>query len=179
MTINADGSHAVQPHTANAHTAPARPVRHAVVEEEVLEPLRPVDGWGFTNRVILVSVLVVIIGDVVRVLTGGLGDPNGSVALGETGRGWVVLLQSLMFGLVGGALAGAAGYLIVLLMGGAARSVVRYVVGGVVGGFLGAVGLFAVFSNTVLYGSGVHLFWMLPVAGLLGGLWAGVVSSRR
>ena len=35
------------------------------------------------------------------------------------------------------------------------------------------------FSNTVLYGSGVHLFWMLPVAGLLGGLWAGVVSSRR
>ena len=81
MTINADGSHAVQPHTANAHTAPTRPVRHAVVEEEVLEPLRPVDGWGFTNRVILVSVLVVIIGDVVRVLTGGLGDPNGSVAL--------------------------------------------------------------------------------------------------
>ena len=80
---------------------------------------------------------------------------------------------------VGGALAGAAGYLVVLLMGGAARSVVRYVVGGVVGGFLGAVGLFAVFSNTVLYGSGVHLFWMLPVAGLLGGLWAGVVSSRR
>lgn len=46
MTINADGSHAVQPHTANAHTAPARPVRHAVVEEEVLEPLRPVDGWA-------------------------------------------------------------------------------------------------------------------------------------
>ena len=69
--------------------------------------------------------------------------------------------------------------LIVLLMGGAARSVVRYVVGGVVGGFLGAVGLFAVFSNTVLYGAGLHLFWMLPVAGLLGGLWAGVVSSRR
>ncbi|MFM9500608.1 hypothetical protein ACKI1Q_44490, partial [Streptomyces galilaeus] len=89
------------------------------------------DGWGFTNRVILLSVLVVIIGDVVRVLTGGLGDPNGSVALGETGHGWVVLLQSFMFGLVGGALAGAAGYLIVLLMGGAARSVVRYVVGGV------------------------------------------------
>ena len=101
MTINADGSHAVQPHTANAHTAPTRPVRHAVVEEEVLEPLRPVDGWGFTNRVILVSVLVVIIGDVVRVLTGGLGDPNGSVALGETGHGWVVLVQSFMFGLVG------------------------------------------------------------------------------
>ena len=24
MTINADGSHAVQPHTANAHTTPAR-----------------------------------------------------------------------------------------------------------------------------------------------------------
>ena len=106
-------------------------------------------------------------------------DPNGSVALGETGRGWVVLVQSFMFGLVGGALAGAAGYLIVLLMGGAARSVVRYVVGGVVGGFLGAVGVFAVFSNTVLYGSGLHLFWMLPVAGLVGGLWAGVVSSRR
>ena len=111
MTINADGSHAVQPHTANAHTAPARPVRHAVVEEEVLEPLGPVEGWGFTNRVILVSVLVVIIGNVVRVLTGDLGDPNGSVALGETGRGWVVLVQSFMFGLVGGALAGAAGYL--------------------------------------------------------------------
>lgn len=179
MTINADGSHAVQPHSANAHTAPASPARHAVVEEEVLEPLRPVDGWGFTNRVILVSVLVVIIGDVVRVLTGGLGDPNGSVALGETGRGWVVLVQSFMFGLVGGALAGASGYLVVLLMGGAARSVVRYVVGGVVGGFLGAVGVLAVFSNTALEGSGVHLFWMLPVAGLLGGLWAGVVSSRR
>ena len=48
MTINADGSHAVQPHTADAHTAPARPVRHAVVEEEVLEPLGPVEGWGFT-----------------------------------------------------------------------------------------------------------------------------------
>ena len=111
MTINADGSHAVQPHAANAHTAPARPVRHAVVEEEVLEPLGPVEGWGFTNRVILVSVLVVIIGNVVRVLTGGLGDPNGSVALGETGHGWVVLVQSFMFGLVGGALAGAAGYL--------------------------------------------------------------------
>lgn len=31
MTINADGSHAVQPHAANAHTAPARPVRHAEV----------------------------------------------------------------------------------------------------------------------------------------------------
>ncbi|MBD4609396.1 hypothetical protein GUG49_11710, partial [Xanthomonas citri pv. citri] len=78
-------------------------------------------------------------------------------------------------GLVGGALAGASGYLVVLLMGGAARSVVRYVVGGVVGGFLGAVGVFAVFSNTALEGSGVHLFWMLPVAGLLAGLWAGVV----
>ena len=26
MTINADGSHAVQPHSANAHTAPASPV---------------------------------------------------------------------------------------------------------------------------------------------------------
>lgn len=113
MTINADGSHAVQPHAANAHTAPARPVRHAVVEEEVLEPLGPVEGWGFTNRVILVSVLVVIIGNVVRVLTGDLGDPNGSVALGETGHGWVVLVQSFMFGLVGGALAGAAGYLVV------------------------------------------------------------------
>ena len=100
MTINADGSHAVQPHAANAHTAPARPVRHAVVEEEVLEPLGPVEGWGFTNRVILVSVLVVIIGNVVRVLTGDLGDPNGSVALGETGHGWVVLVQSFMFGLV-------------------------------------------------------------------------------
>ena len=179
MTINADGSHAVQTHTADAHTAPTRPVRHAVVEEDVLEPLRPVDGWGFTNRVILVSLLVVIIGDVVRVLTGSLGDPNGSVAFGETGRGWVVMLQSLMFGLVGGALAGAAGYLVVVLMGGAARSVVRYVVGGLIGGFLGTVGLFAVFSNTVLYGSGLHLFWMLPLAGVLAGLWAGLVSSRR
>ena len=28
MTINADGSHAVQPHAANAHTAPALSLIH-------------------------------------------------------------------------------------------------------------------------------------------------------
>lgn len=98
MTSNAHGSHAVETHTERAHTerahaAPARPMRHAVVDEAALEPSRPVDGWGFSNRVMIVSVLVVIIGNVVRVLTGGLGDPNGSVALGETGHGWVVLVQ--------------------------------------------------------------------------------------
>lgn len=178
MTTDAHGSHAVQTHPGDAH-APVRPVRHAVVDESALEPARPVDGWGFSNRVMIASVLVVMIADVVRVLTGDLGDPNGSVALGETGHGWVVLVQSFMFGLVGGALAGASGYLVVLLMGGAARSVVRYVVGGVVGGLLAAVGVLFVFSNTALEGSGLHLFWMLPLAGLLGGLWAGMVSARR
>lgn len=184
MTSNDHGSHAVQTQTAQtrtaqAHAAPARPVRHAVVDEAALEPTRPVDGWGFTNRVMIAAVLLVLVLDVVRVLTGDLGDPSGSVALGENGRGWVVMLQSLMCGLVGGALTAAAGYFIVLLMGGAARSAARYAIGGLIGGFLGAVGVFAVFSNTALYATGMHLFWILPLAGLLGGLWAGIVSSRR
>ena len=184
MTSNAHGSHAVETHTERAHTerahaAPARPMRHAVVEEAALEPSRPVDGWGFSNRVMIVSLVLVVVVDVVRVLVGDLGDPAGSVALGENGRGWVVLLQSTMCGLVGGALAAAAGYFIVILMGGAARSAARYAIGGLIGGFLGAVGVFAVFSNTALHSTGMHLFWILPLAGLLGGLWAGIVSSRR
>ncbi|MCK6091331.1 hypothetical protein [Micrococcus endophyticus] len=190
MTINADGSHAVQPHTANAHTAPARPVRHAVVEEEVLEPLRPVEGWGFANRVMIVSTVLTmafVLGRLLLFPEAGqvpvrdiyIDADQYAVAMGETGRGWVASIQSMLFGLVGGALAAAAGYLIVILMGGAARSAARYAIGGLIGGILAAVGILFVFSNTVALSLGAHVFWILPLAGLLGGLWAGITSARR
>lgn len=181
------GAHAVQ--TRPGHTEPQRPVRRAVVPAEVVEPARPVDGWGFTNRVLIMATLLTVAFVLGRMFLfpdqGGTDFPASldpdqhAVAMGETGRGWVASMQSMLFGLVGGALAAAAGYLVVILMGGAARSAARYAIGGLIGGLLAAVGIIFVFSNTVALSLGAHVFWILPLAGLLGGLWAGIVSSRR
>ena len=60
-----------------------------------------------------------------------------------------------------------------------ARSAARYAIGGLIGGILAAVGILFVFSNTVALSLGAHVFWILPLAGLLGGLWAGITSARR
>lgn len=181
------GAHAVQ--TRPGHTEPQRPVRRAVVPAEVVEPARPVDGWGFTNRVLIMATLLTVAFVLGRMFLfpeqgatdfpASLDPDQHAVAMGETGRGWVASMQSMLFGLVGGALAAAAGYLVVILMGGAARSAARYAIGGLIGGLLAAVGIIFVFSNTVALSLGAHVFWILPLAGLLGGLWAGIVSSRR
>ena len=174
MNNTAHGAHVVE--TRSGHAEPVRPVRQAQVDETMIEPTRPVDGWGFANRVMIAATLVVLIGEIVRHFIGPVG---GSVALGTDGRGWVLSAESFMFGLIGGALAAAFGYGIVLLMGGAARSAARYVIGGVIGGFIGAALLLFVFSNTAVETIGLHAFWMLPLGGLLGGLWAGLTSARR
>lgn len=181
------GAHAVQ--TRSGHGEPQRPVRRAVVPAEVVEPARPVDGWGFTNRVLIMATLLTVAFVLGRMFLfpeqgatdfpASLDPDQHAVAMGETGRGWVASMQSMLFGLVGGALAAAAGYLVVILMGGAARSAARYAIGGLIGGLLAAVGIIFVFSNTVALSLGAHVFWILPLAGLLGGLWAGIVSSRR
>lgn len=181
------GAHAVQ--TRSGHVEPQRPVRRAVVPAEVVEPARPVDGWGFTNRVMIMATLLTVGFVLARLFLfpeqgatdfpASLDPDQHAVAMGETGRGWVASMQSMLFGLVGGALAAAAGYLVVILMGGAARSAARYAIGGLIGGLLAAVGIIFVFSNTVALSLGAHVFWILPLAGLLGGLWAGIVSSRR
>lgn len=181
------GAHAVQ--TRPGHTGPQRPAGRAVVAPEAVEPARPVDGWGFTNRVLIVATLLTVAFVLARVFLfpdqgapdrfQDMGDVERALAMGETGMGWVTGVQSMLFGLIGGALAAAAGYLVVLLMGGAARSAARYAIGGLIGGLLAAVGIIFVFSNTVVLSLGMHVFWLLPLAGLLGGLWAGIVSSRR
>lgn len=182
------GAHAVQ--TRSGHQEPQRPVRRAVVPAEAVEPTRPVDGWGFANRVMILAPLLTmafVLGRLLLFPEAGevpvrdvyIDTDQYAVAMGETGRGWVASLQSMLFGLVGGALAAAAGYLIVLLLGGAARSAARYAIGGLIGGVLAAVGIIFVFSNTVALSLGAHVFWILPLAGLLGGLWAGITSARR
>lgn len=174
MNTTGHGATAVQSH--EGRTQPVRPVRHAQVDETMIEPTRPVDGWGFSNRVMITAALTVIIGELVRIL---VQQPVGSVVMGTDPRGWVVTVQSVLFGLIGGALTAAIGYGIVLLMGGAARSAARYVIGGVVGGFLAAALVLFVFSNTAVESIGMNVFWMLPLGGLLGGLWAGLTSARR
>ncbi|MEO4038276.1 hypothetical protein V3N95_03125 [Micrococcaceae bacterium Sec6.3] len=171
-------------------TEPVRPVRHATVDETMIEPTRPVDGWGFANRVMIAAAVLTTAFMIARVVlfpeagTAPVRDlnleQNGFLpSTGETGRGWVVTLQSVMFGLVGGALTAAFGYGIVLMMGGAARSAARYVIGGVIGGLIAAALLLMVFSNTAVESIGFHVFWLLPLGGLIGGLWAGRTSARR
>lgn len=188
MNTAAHGATAVETH--DGHAQPARPLRHATVDETMIEPTRPVDGWGFTNRVVILAVLLVVAFELIRVVvapgTGShsvrslqLRPADFLVALGESGRGWVVTIQSFLFSAIGGALTAAVGYGIVLFMGGAARSAARYVIGGVIGGFIAAALVLVIFSNTAVYSIGLHLFWLLPLAGLLGGLWAGLVSARR
>ena len=161
------GAHAVQ--TRSGHQEPQRPVRRAVVPAEAVEPTRPVDGWGFANRVMILAPLLTmafVLGRLLLFPEAGqvpvrdvyIDTDQYAVAMGETGRGWVASLQSMLFGLVGGALAAAAGYLIVLLLGGAARSAARYAIGGLIGGVLAAVGIIFVFSNTVALSLGCLLY---------------------
>lgn len=174
MNTQAHGAHAVQ--TVGGTAAPQAPARRAVVAPEAIEPARPVDGWGFANRILVVATVLIVAFELWRAATGLLSD--GPRVLGEDGVGWVAVLEAFMFALVGGAIAGAAGYGIVLLMGGAARSAARYAIGGLIGGFLAAVGVIFVFSNTAALSVGGHLFWMLPLAGLIGGAWAGITSAK-
>ncbi|MDY6055989.1 hypothetical protein [Micrococcus sp.] len=190
MSSNLHGAHAVEIATGPAvigtpaqrrvvenRTAPHRPVRTAVVPAEAVEPVRPVDGWGFSNRVMIVATLAVTAFMVLRVV---VEQPTGgSWQWGTSGRGFVETTLGLLFGVFGGALTAAIGALLVLFQGGAARSVARYAVGGVVGGLVAALLVLMIFSNTAVLTIGFHVFWLLALSGLLGGLWAGLTSARR
>ena len=50
---------------------------------------------------------------------------------------------------------------------------------GLVGGIVSVVLIFIIFSNTAAENSGWILLIGMPVAGLIGGLWAGISSARR
>ena len=88
-------------------------------------------------------------------------------------------MLSLFFALIGGSLAGVVASWVVNVMGGYGRNAGRYAIGGLVGGIVSVLLLIMIFSNTAAENSGWVLLIGMPVAGLIGGLWAGISSARR
>lgn len=149
---------------------PARPIAQPEVPVS-----GPVTSWGLTNRIIVVAAVLLFAGEVA---TAAMIPADGSVVMGEGGRGFVPVMLGMLFALIGGALAGMFGSFVMNLLGGPGRSAVRYIVGGLVGGIIAVVALIFVFSNTVLASLPLLLVG-LPLAGLIGGVWAGVSAARR
>ncbi|MDO5633734.1 MAG: hypothetical protein Q4G34_02495 [Micrococcus sp.] len=137
---------------------------------------RPVNSWGLTNRIMILAAVFMVGAEIWKA---AVMPQDGLVVLGEGGVGLVPIVVGALAALLGGAMAGVVGAFVVTLMGGPGRSAARYAIGGVVGGVVAVLGVIITFSNTVA----LHSFWIvvigLPVAGLLGGIWAGVSSARR
>ena len=150
----------------------ARPVP----AEPIVPPSLPVNAWGITNRIVIAAVIVLVVGEFIQLFT---TRPDGLVALGEGGVGFVPLMLSWLFALIGGSLAGVVASWVVNIMGGYSRNAGRYAIGGLVGGIVSVLLLIMIFSNTAAENSGWILLIGMPVAGLIGGLWAGISSARR
>ncbi|MGJ5590586.1 hypothetical protein ACSBQY_05130 [Micrococcus lylae] len=150
----------------------ARPVP----AEPIVPPSLPVNAWGITNRIVIVAAIVLAVAEFVQLFT---TRPDGLVVLGEGGVGFVPLMLSLFFALIGGSLAGVVASWVVNVMGGYGRNAGRYAIGGLVGGIVSVLLLIMIFSNTAAENSGWVLLIGMPVAGLIGGLWAGISSARR